>query len=147
MMRGPGGRNARFRALRPFPCTMPDILSTPFLIAAVVAAVAGMVRGFAGFGAAMVMTPVFSALYGPEVGIVLCMLLEIVVALPLLPRAVRHVDWRVIGLLLAAHRGGAARQLCPDPGGTAAHALGHFRDRAVGCRDAGQRLALQRRTA
>jgi len=81
---------------------MPDILSTPFLIAAVVAAVAGMVRGFAGFGAAMVMTPVFSALYGPEVGIVLCMLLEIVVALPLLPRAVRHVDWRVIGLLLAA---------------------------------------------
>src|SRR5476649_2231439 len=102
MMRGPGGRNARFRALRPFPCTMPDILSTPFLIAALVAAVAGMVRGFAGFGAAMVMTPVFSALYGPEVGIVLCMLLEIVVALPLLPRAVRHVDWRVIGLLLAA---------------------------------------------
>jgi uncharacterized protein len=81
---------------------MPDILSTPFLIAALVAAVAGMVRGFAGFGAAMVMTPVFSALYGPEVGIVLCMLLEIVVALPLLPRAVRHVDWRVIGLLLLA---------------------------------------------
>src|SRR5471030_227377 len=102
MMRGPGGRNARFRAPRPFPCTMPDILSTPFLIATVVAAVAGMVRGFAGFGAAMVMTPVFSALYGPEVGIVLCMLLEIVVALPLLPRAVRHVDWRVIGLLLLA---------------------------------------------
>jgi uncharacterized membrane protein YfcA len=61
-----------------------------------------MVRGFAGFGAAMVMTPIFSALYGPEVGIVLCMLLEIVVALPLLPRAVRHVDWRVIGLLLVA---------------------------------------------
>jgi uncharacterized membrane protein YfcA len=81
---------------------MPDILSTPFLIAAAVAVIAGMVRGFAGFGAAMVMTPVFSALYGPEVGIVLCMLLEIVVALPLLPRAVKHVDWRVIGLLLLA---------------------------------------------
>jgi uncharacterized protein len=81
---------------------MPDILSTPFLIAAVVAVIAGMVRGFAGFGAAMVMTPIYSALYGPEVGIVLCMLLEIVVALPLLPRAFRHVDWRVIGLLLAA---------------------------------------------
>ncbi len=81
---------------------MPDILSTPFLFAAVVAVIAGMVRGFAGFGAAMVMTPIFSALYGPEIGIVLCMLLEIVVALPLLPRAVRHVDWRAIGLLLLA---------------------------------------------
>jgi hypothetical protein len=81
---------------------MPDIVSTSFLIAAAVAIVAGMVRGFAGFGAAMVMTPVFSALYGPEVGIVQCMLLEIVVALPLLPRAFPHVDWRVIGLLLGA---------------------------------------------
>lgn len=81
---------------------MPDILSTPFLICAAVAVIAGMVRGFAGFGAAMVMTPIFSALYGPEVGIVLCMLLEIVVALPLLPRAFKHVDWRAIGLLLAA---------------------------------------------
>ena len=46
-----------------------------------------MVRGFAGFGAAMMMTPVFSALYGPEIGISLCLLLEIAVALPLLPRA------------------------------------------------------------
>jgi uncharacterized membrane protein YfcA len=81
---------------------MPEILSTSFLIAALVAMIAGMVRGFAGFGAAMVMTPVFSALYGPEVGIVLCLLLEIVVALPLLPRAVQHVDWHRIGLLLLA---------------------------------------------
>jgi len=81
---------------------MPDLLAASFLIAAAVAAIAGMVRGFAGFGAAMMMTPVFSALYGPAVGISLCMLLEIVVALPLLPRAVQYVDWRRIGLLMAA---------------------------------------------
>ena len=61
-----------------------------------------MVRGFAGFGAAMLMTPIFSALYGPEVGVALCLLLEITVALPLLPRAARHVDWRRIGLLMTA---------------------------------------------
>ncbi|MBS0518717.1 MAG: sulfite exporter TauE/SafE family protein [Proteobacteria bacterium] len=81
---------------------MPDLLALPFLVAAAVAVVAGMVRGFAGFGAAMLMTPVFSALYGPEIGVSLCLMLEIVVALPLLPRAVAHVDWRRIGLLLAA---------------------------------------------
>ena len=81
---------------------MPDILSTPFLIAALVAFVASTVRGFSGFGAAMIMTPVFSALYGPEVGIVLCLLLEIIMAVPLLPRTVPHVDWRRIGLLLVA---------------------------------------------
>ena len=39
-----------------------------------------MVRGFAGFGAAMMMTPVFSALDGPETGVSLCLLLEIAVA-------------------------------------------------------------------
>ena len=64
---------------------MPDLLALPFLICAAVACIAGMVRGFAGFGAAMIMTPVFSALYGPAVGVSLCLLLEIVVVLPLLP--------------------------------------------------------------
>ena len=81
---------------------MPDIFAATFLIAAVVAFVAGMVRGFAGFGAAMLMTPVFSALYGPTVGVALCLLLEIAVALPLLPRVMRMVDWRGIGLLVLA---------------------------------------------
>jgi len=81
---------------------VPDLLAASFLIAAGVAFVAGMVRGFAGFGAAMLMTPVFSALHGPAVGVALCLLLEIAVALPLLPRVVGLVDWRRIGLLALA---------------------------------------------
>ncbi|MBM3646771.1 MAG: sulfite exporter TauE/SafE family protein [Alphaproteobacteria bacterium] len=81
---------------------MPDLLSLPFLICAAVACIAGMVRGFAGFGAAMLMTPAFSALFGPAVGVALCLLLEIAVALPLVPGVVRLVDWRRIGLLLLA---------------------------------------------
>jgi uncharacterized membrane protein YfcA len=100
-MMGAPARNASVR--RP----MPDLLAFSFLIAAAVAAVAGMVRGFAGFGAAMVMTPVFSALYGPEIGVSLCLLLEIAVALPLLPRAVKYVDWRRIALLMVAAVAGA----------------------------------------
>ncbi|MBL0899294.1 MAG: sulfite exporter TauE/SafE family protein [Reyranella sp.] len=81
---------------------MPELLTVPFLVSAVVACIAGMVRGFAGFGAAMLMTPVFSALYGPAVGVALCLLLEIAVALPLVPKVWRLVDWRRIGLLLLA---------------------------------------------
>jgi len=81
---------------------MPDILAIPFLICAAVACIAGMVRGFAGFGAAMIMTPIFSALYGPAAGVALCLLLEIAVALPVVPGVVRLVDWRRIGLLLIA---------------------------------------------
>jgi uncharacterized protein len=81
---------------------MPDLLALPFLIAAAISVFAGMVRGFSGFGAAMVMTPAFSALYGPAIGISLCLLLEIAVAFPLLPRAIKYVDWRRIGVLLVA---------------------------------------------
>lgn len=82
------------------PAVMPDLLAVSFLISAAVACIAGMVRGFAGFGAAMVMTPVFSALYGPAVGIALCLILEIAVVLPLLPSVVRYVDWPRIALLM-----------------------------------------------
>ena len=81
---------------------MPDLLAFPFLICAVVACIAGMVRGFAGFGAAMVMTPIFSALYGPAVGVALCLMLEIAVALPVVPAVLGLVDWRRIGLMLVA---------------------------------------------
>jgi hypothetical protein len=100
---------------------MPDFLALPFLIAAIVAAFAGMVRGFSGFGAAMVMTPAFSALYGPAIGISLCLLLEIAVALPLLPRAVKYVNWHRIAVLLLAAIVGAPlgnlvlTQVAPEP--------------------------------
>jgi uncharacterized membrane protein YfcA len=100
--------NARFRPIfRPFAVLMPELLSTSFLIAAAIAFIGGMVRGFAGFGAAMIMTPVFSALYGPAFGIALCLLMELVVVVPLLPEVVRQVDWRRIGLLVLAAAVGA----------------------------------------
>ena len=92
---------------------MPDLLASSFLIAAAVAVVAGMVRGFAGFGAAMLMTPVFSALYGPEIGVSLCLMLEVIVALPLLPRAVEHVDWRRIGSSWSPRRSGCRSAISP----------------------------------
>src|SRR5260370_29845932 len=100
---------------------MPAFLAFSFLITAAVAAIAGMVRGFAGFGAAMLMTPVFSALYGPAIGIALCLLLEIAVALPLLPRAVKYVDWHRIGVMVLAAFVGAPlgnlvlTQVAPEP--------------------------------
>jgi uncharacterized membrane protein YfcA len=74
----------------------------PLVVAALVAFIAGTVRGFAGFGAAMLMTPVLAALFGPTPGVTLCLLLEFAVGLPLLRRSVQLVNWRRIGLLLAA---------------------------------------------
>ena len=100
---------------------MPDLLALAFLTSAAIALVAGMVRGFAGFGAAMLMTPAFSAIYGPAIGISLCLLLEIAVALPLLPRALKYVDWHRIGVILLAAVAGAPignlvlTQVAPEP--------------------------------
>ena len=80
---------------------MPDLLSSPFLICVAVACIAGTVRGFAGFGAAMIITfGVFRALRAGRRDTPF--VLEIVVVLPLLPSVVRLVDWRRIGLLLIA---------------------------------------------
>ena len=86
---------------------MPELLSAAFLIAAAAAFVGGMVRGFAGFGAALLMTPVFSTLYGPAFGVALCLLMELAVVVPLLPESVVHADWRRIGLLVLAAAIGA----------------------------------------
>ena len=81
---------------------MPDLLLVPVLICVAVAVLAGVVRGFAGFGAAMILTPVFSAFYGPTVGVPVCLLVEFCISLPLLRKAWPLVDWRQIATLLVA---------------------------------------------
>lgn len=81
---------------------MTELLTQSLALAALVAAAAGVVRGFAGFGAAMIMTPAFAALYGPAVGVPVCLLLEFAIALPLLRGVVGLVDWGRIATLLVA---------------------------------------------
>lgn len=85
---------------------MPELLLIPAIICACTAALAGVVRGFAGFGAAMILTPVFSAFYGPAVGVPVCLLIEFCISLPLLRQALPLVDWRQIATLLVAAAAG-----------------------------------------
>ena len=81
---------------------MPELLSLPTLIAAATVLLAGMVRGFSGFGSAMIMVPVLAVLYGPLVAVPIALALEMAVSLPLVPPAAKLVDWRRIALLLVA---------------------------------------------
>jgi uncharacterized membrane protein YfcA len=81
---------------------MPELLSLPTLIAAVTVLLAGIVRGFSGFGSAMIMVPVLAVLYGPVKAVPIGLVLEMAVSVPLLPAAARLVDWLRIGLLLVA---------------------------------------------
>ncbi len=85
---------------------MPELLSPliswPTLIAAATVLLAGIVRGFAGFGSAMIMVPVLAVLYGPLVAVPIALALEMAVSLPLVPPSAKLVDWRRISVLLIA---------------------------------------------
>jgi uncharacterized membrane protein YfcA len=78
-----------------------DETGPPALIAAaVVAAAAGVVRGITGFGGAMVMTPPLALLLGPYVAVPAVLLIEGLVATPMLVQTRALVRWRVLGPIL-----------------------------------------------
>jgi len=59
-------------------------------------AIAGLMRGYAGFGTAIILAPIYSVLWGPLAGVPVMLLMELVVSLQLMPRAMREADHRVI---------------------------------------------------
>jgi uncharacterized protein len=71
-----------------------DVLSARFAAAVVAALLAGVVRGFSGFGSALILSPSLSALYGPAVAVPVALLLELVLSGPFVPPAARLVDRR-----------------------------------------------------
>ena len=77
------------------------LIDSVFPIALALAGVAGIVRGFAGFGSAMLLVPSLSALYGPQVAIPMLGAMELAVGAQLLPRAVRRAEAHTVGYLCA----------------------------------------------
>src|SRR5215510_6738863 len=63
---------------------------------AVTAAVAGLVRGFSGFGSAMIFVPVASALTSPHTAVVMIFVCDTVLTVPLVIAAVRTCVWREV---------------------------------------------------
>ena len=62
----------------------------------VVVLLAGVIRGFAGFGSALLTVPVLSMLYGPVQAVVIAVLLEVPTSLGLLPIAIRGADRKTV---------------------------------------------------
>ena len=56
--------------------------------------VAGLMRGFAGFGSAMLMAPIFAILFGSADMVVTVVAIELVVSLQLFPQVRQHADWK-----------------------------------------------------
>lgn len=66
------------------------------LAAAAVTAIAGVMRGYSGFGTAILLAPAYSVLWGPRVGVPVMLLMELFVSAQLLPKAFGQADRRVI---------------------------------------------------
>ena len=63
---------------------------------------AGILRGFSGFGAGMVLVPALSVLYSPTIAVISVAIMELIPALQLLPKALPQCHWRsVIPMSLA----------------------------------------------
>ncbi|MDP3415182.1 sulfite exporter TauE/SafE family protein [Falsiroseomonas sp.] len=61
-----------------------------------VTALAGVMRGYSGFGTAVLLAPAYSVLWGPRIGVPVMLLMELVVSMQLVPKAIGEANRRVI---------------------------------------------------
>jgi len=70
-----------------------NLISEPaFQWVLVATLLAGVVRGFAGFGAGMLFVPIASLAYEPRIAVALLFIIDILAGLPLIPRALRDYN-------------------------------------------------------
>lgn len=67
-----------------------------FVWAAAVAALSGLVRGFAGFGSALIYIPLIAAIYDPRVASVTLLLIDLVSSTPFTVPEFRRCTWREV---------------------------------------------------
>jgi uncharacterized membrane protein YfcA len=77
------------------------ILTLTFLIEIAIVGVAGLVRGFSGFGAALIMAPGFTLVMAPREAVAMTVLLNVLTVLQLLLPSLRIARWRDIGPMAA----------------------------------------------
>jgi len=76
---------------------LSEALADPrFPIALGIAALAGAVRGFTGFGSALLYMPLISAVYGPRVAAPTLLLIDTICSLPFAIQAAPHCNWHEV---------------------------------------------------
>lgn len=73
-----------------------DLFTSGLLLAAAIAAVGGVLRGFTGTGNSMLMTPLYALIFGPVPTVALIVLFDVAVAIPLMRHAFRLTRWRIV---------------------------------------------------
>jgi len=80
--------------------TLGDYSAAVLAFVAVSALIAGLARGFSGFGAALIFIPLASSVIDPRIAAALLLIVDIVMAAPLFPRAWRVAERGDIGIML-----------------------------------------------
>jgi len=73
-----------------------NLIDQRFAWVAAAAALAGLVRGFSGFGSAMIFVPVAGAIYEPKIAVVLLFIFDGLTTTPMLVPAFRRCVWREV---------------------------------------------------
>lgn len=82
---------------------LAGITSEPsFPIAAAATLVAGLLRGFAGFGSAMLMAPLFAILFGSAEMVATIVAMELAISFHLFPMTRHQCQWAVVGPMTIA---------------------------------------------
>ena len=73
-----------------------------FLVALTIAATSGLVRGFSGFGSALIYMPLMAAVYEPRIAAVTLLLVDFICSTPFAIPEVRRCTWREVLPISAA---------------------------------------------
>lgn len=73
-----------------------EVLDARFAAMMIIVYFAGIIRGFTGFGSALLAVPALAVLYGPAQAVVIEVLIEIPVSISLLPLAIREAERKTI---------------------------------------------------
>jgi len=76
-----------------FAGTFSQFSALALFVLAIVGMIAGIVRGFAGFGSGLILMPVASALIEPRLAVAIFLATDFVASAPLVPPAMRRCDW------------------------------------------------------
>ena len=74
-----------------------DAIADPrFALAVGIAVLSGLVRGFSGFGSALIYMPLISAVYSPRLAAPTLLLIDTICSLPFALHAMPHCNWREV---------------------------------------------------
>lgn len=81
---------------------LTQVMTLDFALGALIVVLSGMIHGYTGFGAGLLMTPLFSLLFGPVEAIAISTIVALVGSAQLYPGAARHANWRELMPIMIA---------------------------------------------